>query len=189
MDKPTKNALYKRINEQHLTYADQRVLARWDKAEADRLLRAVPLDLMRRLTGLTKPKLAALQKDKGLAVSGAFTDLFVVLPSLLEALDLDPEAGNSPALERWRKAKAEMAELDLGRKRGELIPVLELRERLNEMATIIRQHGEAMEKVGGSGARREFDEMVDDLESTAQRWLDEAKKAETADGQETEDDE
>jgi hypothetical protein len=71
----------------------------------------------------------------------------------------DPD---SPALERFREAKANLAELDLQKRKGELVPRDEIREGLGRFAARIRGAGDLLERQFGPEAAEILREALDD---------------------------
>lgn len=166
-----KRALGRKLDGLPLSQKDTRELSRHDKGEAERFLRAVPRVLVRRMTGLTQAKLEALAKRHEIPIDGAVVDLFALVPAMLDALDDEEAVSGSPSLERLRAAKAEHAELDLAKRRGEVVEVGPLREAMDAMASLGRRRAEAMERAGGPAVRREFDAMLADWLDAIDRWF------------------
>lgn len=83
------------------------------------------------------------------------------------AADLSAGA-KSPQLERWRRARADMAEDELARRRAELVEVAEVEAKWARLLTVLRQQLERLGVVvasrmpGGSraAARRVVEEQV-----------------------------
>ncbi len=148
-----------------------------DKAETARIvgayLRQVPAGEFRRLAGLTRARAdrLALRFPTG----GAVVDLAEALPLLVSAAldgeDLDAADGSSPALERYRQARAEREELELAKRRDQLVEVGPLQEALAALSSVGRRRVEAMERAGGAAVRREFDSMLDDMRTAVDRWF------------------
>lgn len=70
--------------------------------------------------------------------------------------------GESPALERYRLARAEMVELDLEERRGFLIPRDRVRLTLLRWASILRAVGDRLGKKFGNDAIDTINEALDD---------------------------
>lgn len=77
-----------------------------------------------------------------------------------EDLEGDP-GGKSEELERWRAAKASIEELNLARRRGELVPVVELREAVDHLTTSARQLGENLGRIYGPEAARQVNTWLE----------------------------
>lgn len=185
MNEAVLRGLRKREAGESLTTVETRAIRAWDKREqaryVDLWLRKCPLVEFRNLAGLTRPQCDRLSLQRGLRLSGAHLDLTALLPSLFEAMlesdDVEAAAGDSPALERLRGYKADMAELELAQKRGRLVDVMEIREKLSAIAAIIRGSGEAMERAGGPAVGAAFSAMIDEVEDAVKRWYTEDGEA------------
>lgn len=173
-----KRALGRKLDGLPLSQKDNRELSRHDKDEAERYLRAVPRVLVRRMTGLTQAKLEATAKRHEIPIDGAVVDFFALLPAVLDALEDEEAVNGSPSLERLRAAKAEHAELDLAKRRGEVVEVAPLQEAMAAMASLGRRRAEAMERAGGAVVRREFEGMLDDWMEAIDRWFPEVGEGE-----------
>lgn len=73
---------------------------------------------------------------------------------------------NTPALERLRAAKAHLAELDLAKRRGELVEIAELRGGLTTIANRLRSCLETLQRSYGDEAADLLREAIDDCEQT-----------------------
>src|SRR5262245_14716913 len=73
--------------------------------------------------------------------------------------------GDSPNLERYRAAKAELAEMQAAERRGQLISRERNREFLGRVAAILRQAGEVI-RTFSSEAHQILDEALADTAST-----------------------
>lgn len=69
-------------------------------------------------------------------------------------------AGDSPALERYRLAKAKHAELDLENRRGQLIDRTKCREVLGRWAAILRRTGEVLSSRYGNDTAEEMNDAL-----------------------------
>lgn len=81
--------------------------------------------------------------------------------------DTDPllsGPGTSPALERYREARAKLAELDLEQRRGRLVDIGDLRERISMLASHLRKAAERIERLHGPDPKRILDEALDEVE-------------------------
>ncbi len=76
--------------------------------------------------------------------------------------DEDPllASGDSPGLERYRMAKAQLAELDLGRRQGELIPVEALDAGLMALSAAYRRGVEQAQRLFGPEVVSIFEEAL-----------------------------
>ncbi len=75
------------------------------------------------------------------------------------------DAEGSPSLERLRKAKAALAELDLQERRGDLVDRHKFEGLLNRNAAILRGAGEALQRHYGPEAQGLLDEALDDADA------------------------
>jgi len=73
--------------------------------------------------------------------------------------------GDSPALERYRLAKAKHAELDLEQRKGELIDKEKCRDVLARWGNVIRKMGDRLSKRFGIEANQMVSEAIDECES------------------------
>lgn len=78
-----------------------------------------------------------------------------------ESEDLEPEAGDSAALERLRAAKAALAELELARRKGQLVEVESLRAAMAALATAARLFGDRLRERYGQEAAAMFNEWLE----------------------------
>ena len=75
----------------------------------------------------------------------------------------------SPALERYREARAEREELLVAQLRGDLVDRREFQALLLRTAHILRGCGEALQRQFGPDAQGILDESIDDVEREVQR--------------------
>jgi phage terminase Nu1 subunit (DNA packaging protein) len=85
--------------------------------------------------------------------------------------DLLLSEGDSPALERYRLAKAKHAELDLEHRKGELIEVTPCREALARWAVLIRRMGERLAKRYGNDASEMVNESLEECRAVVRESL------------------
>lgn len=71
------------------------------------------------------------------------------------------EDGDSPALERYRLAKAKLAELDLETRKGQLIERDKARDIFSRWAVLVRRMGERLAKRFGPDAAATVNETLD----------------------------
>ena len=83
-----------------------------------------------------------------------------------EASGGDPmlAGGDSPGLERFRMARAKIAELDLAARESSLIPRDKVHDGLGRLATIIRGAGESLQRQFGAEAQDVLDEVLADFD-------------------------
>lgn len=77
----------------------------------------------------------------------------------------------SPAQERWREAKAEMAEIQLAREKKRVLSREDLRNGLNEISAILRGIGEGLQRQFGPDALQLHDEGLDDAQAAIDRMF------------------
>jgi hypothetical protein len=78
---------------------------------------------------------------------------------------LSGAAPDSPGLERYREARADMAEMERDRLRLNLIPREELDPALAQFAGLLRRAGEALKRQFGNDAAALLNEAVDEAEA------------------------
>lgn len=84
------------------------------------------------------------------------------------APDVDPlmvAGGNSPALERYRTARARMAELEVAEREGQLVTVAFVTGMIDGMANLVRNAAHRMRTRFGNDVGDMWDEMVEDYVS------------------------
>ncbi len=74
------------------------------------------------------------------------------------------EVGDSPALERYRLAKAMTAELDLAERKGELIDVAKCNAVLHRWGSILRRAGDRLNRISAESGSV-LGEAIDECES------------------------
>lgn len=79
--------------------------------------------------------------------------------------------GESDQLERYRAARADLAELQLARERAQSLPVEEVHRGLTMMAGILRRAGEQLARHYGDGARTILDRALDNAQRVMDGWL------------------
>lgn len=165
-----------------LTGEESRALRRWEKAEWEKtcwkVYGSVPKKHYRELSG-RQDKVINQQADRyGLsALLGPTVDLGKLLRQFHDFLakhwlrfEQDIEAaeiltgGNatSPAMERYRGYKADLAALEVEAKQGELLPRSDCRVAMLTVAGIIRTAGEHLDREFGPGAREILEAALDD---------------------------
>lgn len=79
--------------------------------------------------------------------------------------------GDSPALERYRLAKAKHAELDFEHRKGELIEREKARDIFSRWAVVIRRMGEKLAKRYGNDAAETVNETLEECAAIVQGGL------------------
>jgi len=77
----------------------------------------------------------------------------------------------SPQLEKYRAARASMAELELAEKRGELIRLSELQPAFREYGSALRRAGELLQREFGNRASEILNEVLAEAEAGVARSL------------------
>jgi len=84
----------------------------------------------------------------------------------------DPlESAAGPAAERYRAAKADMAEMDRDHRLGELVPTALLRECHSVFSSILQRTGDALQRTCGPDAHRIFEEGLDEALAGVKKFL------------------
>jgi hypothetical protein len=78
--------------------------------------------------------------------------------------DAIESGGDSPALEKYRQHRAELAELDVAERRRHLVRREVIHQHLTRFASIIRQAGHDLQKSFGSDAVEIISEAIDAAE-------------------------
>lgn len=94
-----------------------------------------------------------------------------------EEKELQPEAGASPGLERFRMAKAELAELDLAVKKSELVSRSDMRDCLAQVSTRITEAADELQRRFGPEAFAVLEDCMADAKVRVGRVLAELKAA------------
>jgi hypothetical protein len=99
---------------------------------------------------------------------------FLAVNALKLTKDDDPllQGGpSSPALERYREERAQLARMDRLEREGALLPRTEVREFLGRVAAILRGAGETLERQFGPGALDILFEALDDAQRETDRYF------------------
>ena len=174
-------------NGQRLTTRQSRALSRWQRswlsAIRESLYAALPTQLWQKSSGCRRQQIDEQGQTYGLPIAGKTINLPALARALhrfiaehwtsLRAAKDDgvgaPAEPASPELERWRRARADMAELDLEQRRGDLVDRREFQALLLRTAHILRGLGESLQRQYGPDAQGLLDEAIDDVEREVQR--------------------
>lgn len=98
------------------------------------------------------------------AVVRKLHDFLAENAAVLAKRDEDPllSGSDSPGLERYRTAKADLAELELERQRGTLVSLDRVRDRMAATFTLIRRAGERLQQHYGAAALQILNDALDD---------------------------
>lgn len=152
-------------------------LRRFERARRERLrweiYRSIPQKDWRAMSGRQAKIINQQAELYGIPFGGSTIDLPAVVKALhdffasnahkLAAVKFDDPLmafGEGPALERYRVARAELAELELGKRRGNLLPRKQIRELLNSLAPILRGCGDQLQRRCGREALEILDEHL-----------------------------
>ena len=90
------------------------------------------------------------------------------------------ESVTSPALERYRAARAGLAELELLQRREQLIDREIMHQVLSRLAHFIREAGDKLAREYGSGAHEIVNEALDQYENVVDQFFDSLEEANAA---------
>lgn len=83
---------------------------------------------------------------------------------------------NTPALERYRYAAAQLKEIDVAERQGVVIPLDDMREILGQFAIILKGVGETLGKNFGKEAQQIVNEGVDEFQAGLEKALKKKEK-------------
>ncbi len=89
--------------------------------------------------------------------------------------------GDSPGLERYRLAKAELAELELQVRKGTLIPIDAVKDTISRWSALIRRMGESLAKRFGNEAAELLNETLVECRRVVPKGSDDAQPANATD--------
>jgi hypothetical protein len=116
------------------------------------------------------PEEAIDRREKPLLVCGPGLLKAYVAKELAKQSQSDPMTGpSSPNLERWRAARADLAELEREQREGNLIPREEIHDGLVRLAARLRKFGETLQRQFGPEAHRLLEELLDDYQHELDR--------------------
>ena len=179
LDKQLAATAYKKVMAgQEPTAQERSALGRFEKQqEEDRRWQyyaSIPQKHWRQMSGRQTKVLHEQAERYGLPFGGAT----ISLPDFVRAFhnflaenarklaedddDLLHGAGSSPALERYREERAQLARLDRLEREGQLVSRDSVRQGLAQIAGLLRTAGESLQRECGSEARLILDEALDD---------------------------
>jgi hypothetical protein len=178
------SGLAKRARGEEPTYVENRALVKHDREQRERIItefaESCPRAAFKRLSGRKQHELEAFQRNHGITLGGDVVNLNTVVAALMDAVEDrlnidDIESGaDSPNLERLRGAKADIAEIERDKRRGELLPRDEMRAGLLGIAGCIRDMGERLEREFGHDARQLLDDALDEARAGIDRLFPES---------------
>lgn len=185
VDRQLAGEAYKKVlSGQQLTSREHSVLKRFEKEREERLrwqyYDSIPQKHWRQMSGRQTKVLHEQAARYGIPFGGARIRLPAVVRALHDFLadnavklakedDALMQGSNSPALERYREERAQLARLDRLERQRNLVPRDEVRQALGRMATMLREAGETLQRQFGAAALDIFLAALDDLERDVER--------------------
>lgn len=181
-------AIRKLANREELTKQERDALKRHEKQKEEQLrwqyYASIPQKHWREMSGRQTKVINEQARRYGVPFGGPKVDLTEVVKALHDFLadnavklarEDDPllQGGNSPALERYREHRAELARLDVLERQRQLLPRGAVRAELARIAAILRAAGETLQRDFGAGAAEILFEALDDAEREIGRAFDE----------------
>ena len=180
-----KSAQERQAAGQSLSKADSGLLRRFKDITEELMFweycRRLPNRVYRLLSGRQSKVLLEQSERHGLPVAGASLDLLAIIRAFHDLLSRhrhrllteDPDetlmkSGEGPTLERWRLAKAQLAELDVQERIGNLADMDAVRFGFGILANILRGVGEKLQRHFGEGAADIFNNGIEDFQRAAE---------------------
>lgn len=146
---------------------------------------------MAEVCGRSIPAIAMWAKSGMPGKPGCY-DLRLIIPWLIRKNKRGPRepnenedpllaAGDSPGLERYRLAKAELAELELQVRKGTLIPIDAVKDTIARWSALIRRMGESLAKRFGNEAAELLNETLVECRRVVPQGSDDAQPADATD--------
>lgn len=178
-------AYRKVMDRKALTQAERRALKRHETQKEEQLrwqyYRSIPQKHWRRMSGRQTKVINEQAARYGIPFGGPTIDLpkvvrafhdFLADNALRLARDDDLlRGGSSPALERYRRERAELARLDRLERQRRLLPRDEVRQALGRIAAILRGAGDALQRKFGADAVEILYEALDDARREVERSM------------------
>jgi len=183
-------AYRKFMDRQELTQAEREALKRHEKQKEERLrwqyYRSIPQKHWRAMSGRQTKVINEQAARYGIPFGGATIDLPAVVKRFHDFLaenaqklarddDVLLQGGSSPALERYREERAELAHLDRLERQRQLLPRNEVKEALGRLAAILRGAGDAQQRQFGAAAAEILYDALDDAQRELDRTFGEAQ--------------
>jgi hypothetical protein len=89
----------------------------------------------------------------------------------------------TPALERYRSLKADLAEIDVGERRGRIVRSAVISDAIKGGLSAMRQTGDRLTRQFGNDAGQLYNEGIDDFEAAARQVIQDADSRDDADRQ------
>ncbi|MFQ5668332.1 MAG: hypothetical protein ACE5I7_18130 [Candidatus Binatia bacterium] len=178
-------AYRKVMDRKALTQAERRALKRHETQKEEQLrwqyYGSIPQKHWRRMSGRQTKVINEQAARYGIPFGGPTIDLpkvvrafhdFLADNALRLARDDDLlRGGSSPALERYRQERAELARLDRLERQRRLLPRDEVRQALGRIAAILRGAGDALQRKFGADAVEILYEALDDARREVERSM------------------
>ncbi len=182
----TADAIRKVVAGEKLTAREQAVLKRHEKEREEKqrweYYRAIPQKHWREMSGRQTKVLKEQATLYGIPFGGATVNLPDVVRALHDFLaanarklssddDLMSSDVSSPALERYREARAALARLDLLERKGVIVRRDRVRESLARIAAVMRTAAERIGRKFGPEAEQAILEMFADCERDIEQYF------------------
>ncbi len=179
-------AYRKVMDRQELTGAEREALKRHEKQKEERLrwqyYSSISQKHWRQMSGRQTKVINEQATRYDIPFGGPKIDLSAVVKALHDFLadnaqklarddDVLLQGSNSPALERYREERAELARLDRLERQRQLLPRDQMREALARIAGIIRGAGDALQRQFGPAAVEILHEALDDAQREMENSL------------------
>lgn len=177
-------AYRKVMDRQELTQAEREALKRHERQKEERLrwqyYRSIPQKHWRAMSGRQTKVINEQATRYGIPFGGAKIDLPAVVKNMHDFLaknalklarddDVLLQGGSSPALERYREERAELAHLDRLERQRQLLPRNEVKEALGRIAAMLRGAGDAQQRQFGAAAAEVLYDALDDSQREVDR--------------------
>jgi hypothetical protein len=186
LDKQLAATAYKKVMAGEEPTAQERAaLGRYERQQEEQrrwtYYAAIPQKHWRQMSGRQTKVLNEQAQRYGLPFGGPTINLPEVVRALHDFLavnarkladdddDLLHAEGSSPALERYREERAQIARLDRLEREGQLVPRDSVRQGLGQIAALLRAAGESLQRECGPEARQILDEALDDARREIER--------------------
>ncbi|MCX7429019.1 MAG: hypothetical protein NTW96_25755 [Planctomycetia bacterium] len=199
------SALAKRAKGQKPSKDELRALSRFERAKEDadrwRFYATIPKGHWQTMSGRSYKVLADQAAAHGVPIGGREIDLAAVVQWLHQFLtdnarklavpDVDdPLMGgdSTPALERYRTARAILAEMEIKKQLGEWIPRDVIHDGITRFTSVLRGVGTILQRsktLTGAEAHQILNEGLDDAEKIVESFCGELKEGSESDGKET----
>jgi len=182
-------AYRKLMERKELTSRERDALRRFEREKEERLrwqyYASIPLKHWRQMSGRQNQVLYDQSARYGIPFGVAKIDLPAVVRALHDFLaenavrlarDDDPmmQGAGSPALERYREERAELARLDRLERQRQLLPRDLVRESLGRLAAVLRDAGDALQRQFGAEAMAIVREALETADREITRYLTDA---------------